>query len=243
MQIKNWDKLQHFNPFTKGRSKPPWIKLYRDILDDHEWHALDGDAAKLLIMIWLLASETQGKVPNDTKKLAFRFRVSEAFVIKHLPALDHWVYQDDITMISTEYHDDAKVVSAGYQVDSQDKDKDKDKEKKHSARKATAYSSIFLEFWKIHPAGPKKSAFEKFLIVEKSGEGMEVILEILKNQVKERESHGGEENFVPRLQDLCRWFSNRRWEDEPIRSKEQALLPGVTKESMEQFFPSGRVSE
>ena len=29
MRIKNWNRFQHF----KDR-KPPWIKLYRDILDD-----------------------------------------------------------------------------------------------------------------------------------------------------------------------------------------------------------------
>ena len=129
MRIKNWDKLQHFNPHHKGRSKPPWIKLYRDILDDHEWHALDGEAAKLLIMIWLMASETQGQLTNDKKKLAFRFRVSEAFINKHLPSLDHWVYQDDINVISSGDQDDILVASPGYQVDLQDKDKEKDKEK------------------------------------------------------------------------------------------------------------------
>ena len=36
-RIKGWVKFQHF----KDR-RPPWIKLYRDILEDPDWHDLDG---------------------------------------------------------------------------------------------------------------------------------------------------------------------------------------------------------
>ena len=51
MKIKNWSQFQHF----KDR-RPPWIKLYRDILDDIEWHELDAKSAKVLVMLWLIAS-------------------------------------------------------------------------------------------------------------------------------------------------------------------------------------------
>jgi hypothetical protein len=54
-RVKNWKKFQHF----KDRS-PPWIKLYRDLLDDPDWHELSGDEAKALVMIWLVASENDG---------------------------------------------------------------------------------------------------------------------------------------------------------------------------------------
>jgi hypothetical protein len=60
MKIKNWKKLQHY----KDR-KPPWIKLYRDLLDDPEWHELSGDDAKHLIMLWLIASEDENGVLPD----------------------------------------------------------------------------------------------------------------------------------------------------------------------------------
>lgn len=70
MRVKNWQKFQHF----KDR-KPPWIKLYRDILDDIQWHKLDGDSCKALVMIWLIASEQDGELPA-VEELAFRLRVS-----------------------------------------------------------------------------------------------------------------------------------------------------------------------
>jgi hypothetical protein len=100
MKIKNWSKFQHF----KDR-RPPWIKLYRDILDDIEWHELDARASKVLVMCWLIASEYDGNLP-DTKTLAFRLRMSEKDTKDCVSKLSHWLDQDDIAVISDVYQDD-----------------------------------------------------------------------------------------------------------------------------------------
>jgi hypothetical protein len=100
MKIKNWNKFQHF----KDR-KPPWVKLYRDLLDDIEWHELDAQASKVLVMCWLIASEEDGHIP-PTKTLAFRLRMSEKQTIDCLNKLSHWLEQDDINAISEQYQDD-----------------------------------------------------------------------------------------------------------------------------------------
>jgi hypothetical protein len=99
-RIKDWHKFQHF----KDR-KPPWIKLYRDLLDDVEWHDLDAKAAKALVMIWLIASEYDGALPN-MKTLAFRLRVSENEAKSIVSKLSHWLIQHDINVISERYQDD-----------------------------------------------------------------------------------------------------------------------------------------
>jgi len=104
MRIKDWNKFQHF----KDR-KPPWIKLYRDLLDDITWHELDAKAAKALVMIWLIASEYDGNLP-DIKTLAFRLRVSESEAKSIVSKLSHWVIQDDIKPISSRYQDDTLEV-------------------------------------------------------------------------------------------------------------------------------------
>jgi uncharacterized phage protein (TIGR02220 family) len=104
LKIKNWGKFQHFKDRT-----PPWVKLYRDLLDDPDWHELDGESAKTLIMLWLIASEDEtheGKLP-DTRKLAFRLRTNEIKLKQQLIKLEHWLIQDDIKMISGRYQDDA----------------------------------------------------------------------------------------------------------------------------------------
>ena len=92
-RVRNWEKFQHF----KDRN-PPWVKLYRDILDDPDWHELEPAAAKILVMLWLIASEDadkQGTLP-ETKKLAFRLRISEKNLCIALSQLKNWLIQDDI---------------------------------------------------------------------------------------------------------------------------------------------------
>jgi hypothetical protein len=101
MRIKNWANFQHF----KDR-RPPWIKLYRDILDDIEWHQLDPLASKVLVMCWLIASENDGVLP-DLKVLAFRLRMSEKQTYECVYKLSHWLEQDDISAISERYQHDA----------------------------------------------------------------------------------------------------------------------------------------
>lgn len=104
LRIKNWSKHQHFKDRT-----PPWIKLYRDILDDPDWHDLDGDSAKILISLWLIASEDDshtGVLP-DERRLAFRLRISEKQLKIHLNKLSNWLIRDDIETISDRHQSDA----------------------------------------------------------------------------------------------------------------------------------------
>ena len=97
-QVKNWRRFQHF----KNR-RPPWVKLYRDLLDDVEFHALTGDQVKVLVMLWLLASEdesTEGYLP-DIKTITFRLRLeSEEKTLSILQSLGEFLYQPDIKPIS-----------------------------------------------------------------------------------------------------------------------------------------------
>jgi hypothetical protein len=99
-RIKNWAKFQHF----KDR-RPPWVKLYRDLLEDIEWHQLDPKAAKDLVSFWLIASERDGELP-DIRTLAFRLRCTEKQVESSLSALSHWLEQDDAEVISPRYQGD-----------------------------------------------------------------------------------------------------------------------------------------
>jgi hypothetical protein len=97
VKVKNWHKFQHF----KDR-RPPWIKLYRDLLDDDEYFGLPPISAKTLTLLWLLASEDetkQGLLP-PFKKMAFRLRMSEKTLESIVSDLSHWLIQDDIKTIS-----------------------------------------------------------------------------------------------------------------------------------------------
>ena len=111
LRIKDWHKFQHFRD-----RKPPWIKLYRDLLDDVEWHTLDPKAAKALVMIWLIASENDGELP-DVRALAFRLRVSEKEAKSIVSSLSHWLIQDDINAISGRYQDDIPEIERETEIE------------------------------------------------------------------------------------------------------------------------------
>jgi hypothetical protein len=108
MVIKNWQEFQHF----KNRN-PPWIKVYKKLLDDPEWFALSGADAKILVMLWLIASQDEsksGQLPS-VNKLAFRLRLSEEKLTQTLQRLTHWVSHDDIKAISERYQPVSEIAS------------------------------------------------------------------------------------------------------------------------------------
>ncbi len=95
--IKNWAKFQHF----RNRSSP-WIKLYRDLLDDPDWHQLDARLAKTLINLWLSAFGQSGELPS-LEKLAFKLRMSEKELDQQLTKLKNWMIRDDAELISNSH--------------------------------------------------------------------------------------------------------------------------------------------
>ena len=129
MKIKNWTKFQHF----KDR-KPPWVKLYRDLLDDIEWHELDPVAAKVLTMLWLIASEDDGNIP-ELKILSFRLRMPLKTTKDCITKLNHWLEQDDIN-----------VISNGYQSDSLETETETEKETKKE-KEGDAPFGVSIEVW------------------------------------------------------------------------------------------------
>lgn len=58
--VKNFEQFQHY----KDRS-PPWIKFYNSVLDDYAFTRLPDAARFHLVAIWLLASRTDNRIPND----------------------------------------------------------------------------------------------------------------------------------------------------------------------------------
>lgn len=97
---KNWDTFQHY----KDRS-PAWIKLHRGLLDNREYHSLSSVAAKYLPLIWLIASEKDGTVP-EAGELGFRLRLdvmATEKILTELVAGDFLVNADDIQAEHAEH--------------------------------------------------------------------------------------------------------------------------------------------
>lgn len=72
IQVKNWESLQHYKDRT-----PPWIKLYNHLLDDFDFSCLPDASKAHLISIWLLASRTANKIPNNSRWIANKINATE----------------------------------------------------------------------------------------------------------------------------------------------------------------------
>lgn len=82
IQIKNWEELQHYKDRT-----PPWIKLYNHLLDDFEFSCLPDASKAHLLSIWLLASRTGNKIPNNAKWIGNKINATEPVNLNSLISL------------------------------------------------------------------------------------------------------------------------------------------------------------
>jgi len=60
IQIANWDKFQAYK-----HRRPPWIRVYNDLLERLAWRALPDESKALLVSLWLLASRLDNRIPAD----------------------------------------------------------------------------------------------------------------------------------------------------------------------------------
>ena len=100
LKIKNWSKFQHF----KDR-RPPWIKLHKELLDQRDINAISDRSFRVLINLWLIASEDpelNGNLPT-IEDIAWRTRMSEEDITKAIQELGGFVDHSDITLISERY--------------------------------------------------------------------------------------------------------------------------------------------
>lgn len=132
LRIKDWNSFQHYQD---GKRKPEWIKLYRRLLDDVEWHELDPKASKVLVMLWLLASENGGELPS-IKKIAFRLRLSESETKSTISKLSHWVEQDASDTLAEGYQD------ASLEEEREEEENKKEKKKQSGASTPTVVSVL-----------------------------------------------------------------------------------------------------
>ena len=79
LRVKNWSKFQHY----KHRS-PPWIKLHRGILDDYEFSRLQDASKAHLVLIWMLASNSDGLIPDNAEYLTGRLCLNEPLNLNEL---------------------------------------------------------------------------------------------------------------------------------------------------------------
>lgn len=103
IHIVNWRKFQHYR-----KRKPPWIKLYVDVLDDFEYYSLPDNQKLILIHLWLLASKTDNNIPYNHNWIKATMKLNIAIEIEPLIQAG-FVWSDDVKI------GDSKMLSSCYQ--------------------------------------------------------------------------------------------------------------------------------
>lgn len=199
MKVKNWPKFQHF----KDR-RPPWIKLYRDLLDDDEYFNLPPINAKTLTLLWLLASEDdtrQGLLP-PLKKIAFRLRMSEKTLKSIISQLSHWLIHDDINEISN-CHQLGPSETEAYSTETYTKE---------TETNGYVVVNDFEQFWKAYPRKIGKKDALKAWGKAKDKPQISLILEAIGSQVRSEQWTKDNGQYIP---NPSTWINQGRWDDQP----------------------------
>jgi len=211
MHIKNFEDYKHY---TDGRPMH-WIKVMKSLIDDIEWCSLSGDAAKLLINLWLLATEDGGQLP-DTKIIAFRLRTDEKKVIKLLSELVHWIVLDD-TDRTKPYESVPKRCLDKIREDIDQRREDilliekADTADRKTPSRVSVVNESFETFWKAYPRKVGKPNALKAWKSKKLNESIDIILASLERWKASRDwtKDGGQ--FIPHP---ATWLNREGWNDE-----------------------------
>ena len=204
IRIKNWEKFQHY----KHRD-PPWIRVYKGLLNDREWFALDDGAARKLVEFWLIASESDGALPNP-KDLAFRLRITEKQVASVLSKLSHWLEHDaSTTLAECERH---ALPETETETETETDNTETDIRAVANATRPDR-DEAFEQFWKAYPkregANPKAPARKSFDAAVRSGADPPAIVAGAVAYAADPSTKIGT-SYVAQA---VTWLNQKRWQD------------------------------
>lgn len=197
MKIKNWKTFQHF----KDR-RPPWIKLHREILDNRDIMTISDCSFRVLIGLWLLASEDEsleGTLPC-LEDVQFRLRIDKPRLAKALRDLDKFLIHDDISSISHQVQDGPPETETETET-----------EERQSGEEA------FEEFRKIYPGKKRGCPTEFSNFQRKHSDWKDALPLLLPAIISQMDHHISKERaglWVPDTwAGLSVWINQRRWEE------------------------------
>lgn len=206
---KNWSKFQHYK-----KRRPPWIKLHRDLLDDHVFNCLPDASKALAPMLWLIASERlDGVIPLSIDALAFRLHMdSNALAAALKPLISAGYFEDASNVLADCKQDASNMLAPETETETEDRgQKDISSEAAKSRRsrrpQPAAADPDFEAWWKTYPRREAKGAAEKAYAAAKKIATAE---ELLAGATKARQRYT-DPKFTPMP---ATWLNQKRWQDE-----------------------------
>lgn len=194
-RVKNWTDFQHY----KKRS-PPWIRLYRKLLDDRVFMDLPDASRALAPCMWLLASESDdGSVPADLEDLAWRLRKSVGWLTKALKPLVDGGFLEDASNVLAECLQRAIPDQIRSETDQR--------------RAEQTPKNGFASFWAAYPRKVKKkeafTAWEKIKSLD--AELLQIILDSVAQHSYSEEWTREKGRYIPYP---ASFLNGERWTDE-----------------------------
>jgi hypothetical protein len=93
LQVRNWNRFQNADVFKKSDGRPPWIKLYQQLLDDPDIQAMTFADLGRLVTVWLWAARLGNKLPADETWWRRHFGRQGAATLRqlcHQTVLERW---------------------------------------------------------------------------------------------------------------------------------------------------------
>ena len=205
LKIKNWQKFQHY----KHRN-PPWIKLHKTLLDDPDWHDLSADLTKVLVNLWLIASECNGELPAS-RVLAFRLRTDEKTLSLWISKLSHWIEQPASITLASRLHD-ADSEKSREEKSRGESERGKSNGEDGDSAKRTL-DEEFEEFWKTYPREVGKAAAKRLYLRTRKKVDHAVIMAGL--TCSKKNPQWFDRKFIPHP---ATWLNQGRWADEDTQS-------------------------
>jgi len=139
IKVTNWDKFQHYS-----KRNPPWIKLHRSLLHDYEYQCLQDASKAHLVGIWLLASQTNNKIPADPRWIANQIGATEKINLK--PLIDNGYIEC--------YQDASKVQAKCYSQTETETETETEKDTSEPTVPACPHFQIIDIYHKVLPERP-----------------------------------------------------------------------------------------
>lgn len=202
LRIKNWDSFQHY----KDRN-PPWIKLHRALLDDYEFAALEDAVKGQLMLMWLFASQNEGRIPHDAKFLERKLGLTEKCRLDELIRNRFLVpEQPDSTDASEPIADCKQSASEPLAFPRSREESQRRKATETEAREA------FDKFWTAWPRKVARSDAEKAWRKVQAADVPAVMSGLARAVSCEQwRKDGGQ--YIPHA---ATWLNGRRWEDQEL---------------------------
>jgi len=194
LRVKNWEQFQHY-----ADRSPPWIKLHRSVLDDYEFSSLPDASKAHLMLIWLLASSNDGRIPSDPAWLSRRLATTETPDLEVLVAAGFLLPEHDASAsLAPCKHDASKVLDLA---------RSREKRREEKSREGA-----FATFWQAYPRRKSRGQAEKaFAKLNPSEQLLSAILAGLERAKTSEQWTRDDGKFIPYP---ATWLNAKGWEDD-----------------------------